>query len=77
MKTCLTKQEGIQIKYQLALQGYSIDKVAKRVGCHGTTVSQFLNGRNRSEGAESTLAEILGFKDFDALWEVAKQETAA
>lgn len=77
MRACLTRQEGLWIKYQLARQGYSVSNVAEKIGCHIVSVSQFLNGRNRSEGVEVALVEILGFKDFSTLWEAARRGVAA
>jgi transcriptional regulator with XRE-family HTH domain len=65
---------GCWIKYQLNLRNLNFEAVAQKANVDASMISHFLRGRKKSDKVKKALAEILGYKSFDALIAASKKE---
>lgn len=67
MAAKISKQDGRWIQYQLQLNNYTHDVVAKEANCTISIVSHFLRGRKNSDKVKAALCKVLKYESFDAL----------
>ena len=67
MAITITPRKGCWIQYQLKLNNFTQETVARKAGCTAKMVNHFLRGRKGSERVKKALAEVLGYPSFEAL----------
>jgi hypothetical protein len=74
MANVITPRMGCWIQYQLKLNGYTQQSVAREADRSVDIVSHFLCGRKNSERVRLALCKVLGYENFDKLVAVMPQE---
>jgi predicted transcriptional regulator len=77
MAECITPEEGCWLQYQLKLNGFTHDTVAKEAAVTPSMVSHFLCGDKDSQRVRKALCKVLGYRSrsFESLIKTAPQES--
>jgi hypothetical protein len=67
MANTITQGMGCWIQYQLKLNGYTHETVAKEADLSTKIVSHFLTGRKDSVRVRMALCKVLGYENFKKL----------
>jgi hypothetical protein len=67
MANTITREQGCWIQYQLKLNGYIQESVAREANRSQTIVAKFLTGCKGSDAVRAALCKLLGYESFDAL----------
>jgi hypothetical protein len=67
MANTITREQGCWIQYQLKLNGYIHEAVAREANRSVSIVTKFLNGCKGSDAVPAALYKLLGYESFDAL----------
>jgi len=65
-------QEGLYVKYRLALRGLTLEEFGRRNGVKGMTVTAVLKGRNASSRLTAAMVRELGYPSLSDLLEDAR-----
>jgi predicted transcriptional regulator len=75
MAKCITPKEGCWLQYQLKLNGFTHETVAKEAAVTPSMVSHFLCGDKDSNLVRTALCKVLGYRSFESLIKNVPQET--
>jgi transcriptional regulator with XRE-family HTH domain len=63
----VTPRQGCWIQYRLKVNNFTQNTVAEKAGVSVKMVSHFIRGDKGSAKVSEALAEVLGYRNFDAL----------
>jgi hypothetical protein len=75
MAKCITPEEGCWLQYQLKLNSFTHDTVAKEAAVTPSMVSHFLCGDKDSNRVRTALCKVLGYRSFESLIKDVPQES--